>query len=159
MKCISALLALCICLFCLSGCGAPPALTENFKAVFSVSQDDISCKGTVSLSSEGLSIEMLEPYTVSGVRFDYSENSMSISCSDLSTKANCDYIPAGAIPSVLHNTFAYIRQAEFRRKEGDTDIYAVMTPYGEATIKAADGIPTALEDPYSGLCFEFISDS
>ena len=153
MKKMISVFTLCLCLFCLTGCGEPPELKKELEAGFKVVRDEMTYKGNISLSGGELHIEMLEPYTVAGMMFDYTDEGMSIGYADHGTKANCDYIPAGAIPSVLHNTLTYISKAAFLQSEGDTDIYSVTTPYGEATIKAADGIPMSLEDTYSGLCF------
>ena len=147
-----------ILMLCLSACGNPPELAGDFESEFSVTLDESSYKGRISLNGGELSIALTEPYTVSGMRFEYSDKELSIDFGGHSTKANCDYIPAGAIPSVLHNTLAYISKAEYRGREDGTDTYTVMTPYGEAIIKAADGIPVSLEDPYSGLRFEFTPD-
>lgn len=155
MKRFISLLLMLIILLCLSGCGKPPELGAEFDACFTVTQSDNEYKGSVSLSEGGLEIAFSEPYTVAGMSFDYSDSGMSINYADHGTRANCDYIPAGAIPSALHDTLAYIDKANYLRSEDGADIYSVITPYGEAIIKAADGLPISLEDPYSGLCFNF----
>ena len=155
MKRLSAISALCLCITFLCSCGSPPTLNAEFDSSFEVTQDDMLCKGTIKMSDDALKIAVLEPYTAEGMSFDYVNDSLEISYGEHTTKVNCNYIPAGAIPSVLHNVLTYIDKAQYLRSEDGEDVYSVTTPYGEAIIKAADGSMLSLEDPYSGLYFRF----
>lgn len=140
---------------CLTACGEPPTAADSFKADFSVSRDGIAYSGALTLTDSGLSVTMTAPYTVEGMRFDYTSDGLSISRGGLSAKANPDYISANAIPSVLHNTLTYLSQAAYTGSGNGEDSFTLPTPYGEAVITASNGAPISLTDPYSGLEITF----
>ncbi len=142
-------------LICLTACGDPEPLKTEFKAVFSVTQNETDYKGELELADDSLHIKMIQPYSIEGIEYDYSDKGLSVSLNEHSAQVNCDYIPASAIPSVLHNILSYISAAECQGNEDGYDRYAVTSPYGVAIIKAADGHPSEMSDPFSGLSFKF----
>ncbi len=141
----------------LSACGEPPTVSTEFDADFAVTQEDIAYKGTLTLSDGTLSVVFSEPYTVQGMAFNYGADGMRITYAGHETAANCDYIPSKAIPQVLHNALAYLPQATYTGSDESGDCFSLPTPYGEATLTAKDGVPTALDDPHAGLRFRFIA--
>ena len=153
-KLILLLSAACIAL-CLSSCGEPPSVATVFDADFTVSRSGEDYSGRLSLTGESLTVAMTAPFTVEGMSFDYTDEGLTISRGGLSASANSDYIPAAAIPSVLHDTLTYIGQAAYIGSDGGEDSFTLPTPYGEATLTARDGDPVRLADDYSGLTFEF----
>lgn len=142
-------------LFCLAACGEPPTVSADFAADFHVTQDETDYCGTLSLDGENLHIEMTEPYTVAGTGFDYAGKELTITAGGHSTQANSDYLPSRAVPSVLHNTLAYLAQAAYTDSEDGADRFTLPTPHGEATLTARDSLPVSLYDPHTKLTFTF----
>lgn len=143
----------------LSACGEPPTVDKELDAEFAVTQEDTAYKGEIKLSDGKLTVTFSEPYTVQGMEFSYGADGMRITYAEHETTANCDYVPSNAVPQVLHNTLAYLPQATCTGSDETGDLFSLPTPYGEATLTARDGVPTALYDPHSGLRFSFTQKS
>lgn len=160
MKRIIAVISLISAILCLTSCRTePPALSDSFSADFSVTDGTTEYSGNLEKTDSGLRVTFSEPYTVSGMSFEYTDEGMSIGSRGLSTLANSDYIPSRAVPSVLHNTTAYISQAAYKGSEDGEDIFTLPTPYGEAELRAINGAPISLSDSPSGLTFTFHTET
>ncbi len=156
MKRIIVLFITLISVLCLSSCKAePPGPDSAFISDFSVTDGDMDYSGSVELNESGMTISLNEPYTVSGMSFTYNVDGMSISRGGLSAKANSDYIPSRAVPSVLHDALSYLSQAEYQSTEDGEDIYTLPTPYGEAELTAENGRIRSMKVPYAALEFDF----
>lgn len=143
-------------ILCLSACSSePPAVNTEFAGDFCVTQNGTDYAGSLSLNADGLAITMSEPYTVKDIAFLFDSEGLHINYAGYGTIANCDYIPAQAVPVVLHNALSYMAQAEYLSTEDGEDSFRLPTPYGSAVIKAHDGVPTELYDEHSGLTFVF----
>lgn len=139
----------------LTGCAEAPEAPAEFSAVFRVCREDTDCRGTVSVTQDGISVVMSAPHTAEGLRFDYTADGLSIGYGSHLAAANDDYLPADAIPSALHNTLAYLPQARYLKTENGAELYALPTPVREATLTVRDGIPISLSDPVTNLEFAF----
>ena len=126
----------------------PPTVQDSFSLHFSVSQDDTDYTGTLNRSDGVMNISMDAPYTVNGVRFTYENGELSIESGTLGTKANCDYLPSGSIPSTLFDAFTYLPQAVYVSSGEGKDAFTLPTPYGDAELFAKDSFPEALNAPY-----------
>ena len=147
-------LAACM-LLCLTACAEPPALNREPELGFSVTRDGADWQGTLSLHDGALSIVLTAPYTVAGMRFDYTDEGLCIRRGALGTKANCDYIPSDAVPQELHNALSYLGEAVYSAGDDVEDRYILSTPRGDALLTAREGVPTSLTTPESGSMFTF----
>lgn len=159
MKKFGIILSALLLLLTLASCGSPPALKTDFSALFSVQSGDTDYAGALNKNGDHLTITMKEPYTISGMVFDYSDTGLSIKSEGHSTNADIDYLPDSSVPAALRNALLYLSQASYNGSQNGTDSYAVTTPYGEATMTACDGYPTGITEPHSDLHFKFTAPS
>lgn len=145
------LILLCMLMISLSACGEPPTMNSDFTSAFTAEYQGAEYAGTVSKEGDRLTITMNAPYTVQGIAFCYQGDELSIRCADHSTNANSEYLPDSGVPTVLHNTLAYLPQAVYISTESGADTFTLPTPYGDATLTAREGVPQSLTDPHSGI--------
>ena len=152
------ILSLTLCLFmllCLSACGEPPTVENNFIVSFTVSQGDTDYAGTLTREDGVLNIQINEPYAVKGMAYRFEDGELSIDYGTHSAKASCDYLPANSIPTALFESLTYLPQATYSESNDGEDFFNLPTPYGNATLAARDGIPTSLSGLRSKLEFSF----
>ena len=131
-----------------TGCSKePPKPNEVFTVGFSAEQEGMIYGGTLSRDDSGVHIVMQEPYTVRGLCFDYSDGQLEIGCGAHSTRADTSFVGEDAVPTVLYQTLLYLPQAEYRSAEGGEALFALPSPYGEATLTTANGTPVSLSVP------------
>lgn len=159
MKKIITLITTLLLLLSLASCGSPPTLKTDFSAMFSTQIDDMDYAGALNKNGDHLTITMKEPYTISGMVFDYGDTGLSIKSNGHSTNADADYLPDNSIPAALRNALLYLSQASYTGSQNGKDSYTVTTPYGEATMTADNGYLTEVTEPHSGLCFKFTAPS
>ena len=139
----------------LSACGEPPTVQSDFSSSFTVSRGDIDYAGTIAKDGTELTVIFTEPYTVNGTAFCWDVETLSIRYAGHSTQANADYLPADSVPAVLHNALCYLPQAVYTETADGEDHFSLPTPCGDASLTAADGVPTSLTDPLSGTVYTF----
>lgn len=159
MKRLLFLLTATVLIITLAACGSPPELKTDFSALFSVQSGDTDYTGAFSKDGDHLTITMKEPYTISGMVFDYSDTGLSIKSKGHSTNADADYLPDSSVPAALRNALLYLSQASYNGSQSGSDSYSVTTPYGEATMTASEGYPMEITEPHSGLRFKFTAPS
>ena len=143
---------------CLVGCSKePPTLNDSFTVGFRTAYNDLDLSGELKHDFEGTSITLNEPYTVDGLCFDYAEEQLCVGYSSFETRAGSDYLPEGSLPSRVYDALLYLSQAQYTGSENDVDTFTVPTPQGEATITAAEGIPTGMTLPKSEIKLIFNS--
>lgn len=148
MKRILSLSALICILLSLSACSSePPSLADAFGADFSTVLGDTEYHGRLSSDNDSLTLLMTAPYTVEGMSFEYTDDGLSIGKGGMNTEINCDYIPSAALPSMLHNALAYLDSSSYKGNDNGEDIYTLPTPYGDAEIRALNGLPRMLTLP------------
>lgn len=148
MKRILSMTALICILLSLSACSAePPGLADAFDADFSTVLSDTEYRGRLTADNDSLTLLMTAPYTVEGMSFEYTDDGLSIGKNGMKTEINCDYIPSAALPSMLHNALNYLDSASYKGSEDGDDIYTMPTPYGDAEIRAINGLPQMLTLP------------
>ncbi|MBQ3266211.1 MAG: hypothetical protein IJH07_10595 [Ruminococcus sp.] len=139
----------------LSSCGEPPTLQSDFSASFTTNSGGVNYAGIVEKDIGTLTVTLSQPYTVEGTSFCWKDSTLTIEYAGHAAEANADYLPADTVPSILHNTLAYLNQATYTSTENDEDRFNLPTPYGSAEITAKDGKLLTLSDPHTGTMFEF----
>ena len=155
MKRLLCLFPLFILVLTLCACGEPPTVQSDFFARFTVQKDEISYAGTLQKKGSCMTLTMTEPYTVTGMSFCREDSALSIRYAGHSAEVTSDYLPADTVPTALYNSLSYLEQAAYTGTENGTDHFTLPTPYGDAKLTARDGMPTTLDDPYSGMTFYF----
>ena len=155
---LTVLLSTIIFTFPLSACGEPPKVNSDLTAAFTTEYLGADYSGTLNKNGDHMTITMNAPNTARGLVFDYRGDTLSINLGVHSTEADTEYLPYNCIPSVLHNSLAYLPQAAYSGTEDGSDIFALPTPYGNATLTAQNGVPLSLTDPHSGMEFTFSQD-
>ena len=155
---LTVLLSAIIFTFPLSACGEQPTVDGDFTAAFTTKYLGADYSGTLYKNGDHMTVSMNDPYTARGLVFDYRGDTLGISLGVHSTETDPEYLPYDCIPSVLRNSLAYLPQAAYSGTEDGSDIFALPTPYGDATLTAQNGVPLSLTDPHSGMEFTFSQD-
>ena len=132
-------------LCCCAGCSKePPTVGDSFTLSLRTQYNGLDVCGTLTRSTEGLQLNLTEPYTVAGMRFDYADEQLCIDCDDLQTRAASDHLPASALPARLYTALLYLPQAEYQGSDDGTDTFLLPASDGDAVLRARDGIPLSL---------------
>ncbi len=144
-----AVMLLTILLFSLTGCSKePPTISDSFTVGLQAEYNQLGLSGVLTHNANGTQITFTEPYTLSGLRFGYADEELTIGFTGHETHADSGYLPEAALPSRLYTTLLYLSQAQYTDSKDGTDAFAIPTPSGEAVLTAKEGIPTLLTLPH-----------
>ena len=139
----------------LTSCSEAPQVDADFSATFAAKIDEAEYAGDITADESGLSITMTQPYTVQGMRFDYYGGALSVDYGGHSVRADTGYLPCESVASALHETLAYLNQAEYRETKDGEDSFTLPTPHGSVALTAKDGALQTMTVPEYRMTFTF----
>ena len=155
MKKLFALICAILMLSGLAACGEPPKAPTGFSMIFHADHTGCDQRGTVTVSDDGITVEMSAPGGAKGLTFNYTTDGLCIDYAKLSTQANADYISSDSVPSALYRALAYLPEARYLGSENGADLFALPSPAHEATLTVQDGVPLSLSCPDPAIEFSF----
>ena len=131
----------------LTACGAKPAsIQKNFKAEASCVYNDIKIKADVISENHIITIIMKKPDNLKGYTFRYKGSKLTVTYKNLKLKAEKDYLPASAFPSIINNVLdavnhdginysgSYKNKAEYKGKS-ESGEFIFTSDYNTGFIK------------------------
>ena len=137
-------------LILLAGCRSdPPVIRDTFEADAAVSGGALECTLHLSRTPDAVTLDILSPASVAGVRYTYTQGELHTSCGELSTIADADSLPPSGAPMLLCEALASLRDASFESGEDDVDTFRLKLSGGDVLIDCAHGIPVQIRADYS----------
>jgi hypothetical protein len=97
----------------LSGCTAPSAPVDSFKAKFKAKSNGVTLKGKIySSSNNTVTIKISYPDALSGYVYSFKNNKLNLSYNNLYLKSESEYLPEGDFSRTVYNVLRSLKKED-----------------------------------------------
>lgn len=150
----SVLILLASVLILLTGCRRKaPEIRDTFEADVTVTGGDPDCTAHLSRTPDALTLSLLSPSSVAGIRYVFADGELHTSYGELNCITRDDSLPQTAVASILFETLSRLGDAEYEGSEDGADRYRLHLQDGDAVIICRDGLPRVITVDFSPCVF------